>query len=91
MPSVAPFLRNSLHAVAIMPACHPPASKQTCEPLSSGIFICSPNVLWQKELESSQNKQIGSYSSAASRDMPVAVKATSTSEKQGGIRLNFTI
>lgn len=41
-------LKNSLHASAIIPECLSSVSKQTCEPVSPGILICSPNVLWQR-------------------------------------------
>lgn len=41
-------LKNSLHASAIIPECLSSVSKQTCEPVSPGILICGPNVLWQR-------------------------------------------
>lgn len=45
---VPEVLKNSLHVSAIIPVCLSPVLKQTCEPLSPGILICSPNVQWQR-------------------------------------------
>lgn len=45
---VPQVIKNSLHAAAIIPVCLSPVLKQTCELLSPGILICSPNVLWQR-------------------------------------------
>lgn len=45
---VPQVLKNTLHASAIIPLCLSPVSKQTGEPPSPGILICSPNVLWQR-------------------------------------------